>query len=221
MDAGNVSAIISAAAGLTGVLTGSLITFLKERRSERIKDEKDASYLAILVTTHLDRFANGCMHVSLDDGTAYGQPAGGSGRYRTTVAPPKFQPLDVAVEWKVLPKSLMYSILEIPAKQEHIESRLAGILEHDDNPYEQGEFFLSRQRDYAELGISVSEVVLTLRKHAELPIEVSLPGTWDRQTAMRDVIARVDSQRAAADRRFMDRMSETSAPGRKEGSEAS
>jgi hypothetical protein len=61
--------------------------------------------------SHLDRFANACLGVAHDDGTTYGAPAGKNGQHEVTVAAPEFKPLDIEVEWKVLPKDLMYDIL--------------------------------------------------------------------------------------------------------------
>jgi hypothetical protein len=77
MDTGNVSAIISALSGLAGVGIGAYLTHLREQHNAKIKDERDGSYLAILVSSHLDRFANGCWDCAFDDGTEYGQPVTG------------------------------------------------------------------------------------------------------------------------------------------------
>jgi hypothetical protein len=195
MDSGNVNAIISAVSGLVGVGTGALLTFLKDKRAERIKDKRNTSYLAILVVTHLDRFANGCLHVAYDDGTSEGQPAGRDGYYQTTVQSPEFAPLDIKVEWRVLPRKLMYDILEIPAKVEHLQNQLAGVMEFDDPP-DYGEFFWRRRRNYAELGLKVSAVAKRLREFAEMPIEEGIPGDWNRDVAMREVIEKVDKERA-------------------------
>lgn len=93
------------------------------------------TYLTILVASHLDSFANGCLRVALDDGTSEGRPAGNNGEYyQTTVSPPKFLPLAINVEWKVLPKDLMYAILQIPDKHEQIENQIAGIWDFDAPP---------------------------------------------------------------------------------------
>ncbi len=160
-----------------------------------------SAYLAILVVSHLDSFANGSLHVALDDGTWEGRPAGNNGEYySTTVKPPEFLPLDIKVEWKVLPRDLMYDILQIPDKREHIESRIAGIWEFDDPP-DYCEFFWARQRDYAELGLHVSAVAKKLRNHAKMPIEESPPGEWNREVAFQEVIDKADSERAAYEKR--------------------
>jgi len=201
MDSANLNAIISAVSGLTGVGIGALLTHLRELRAENIKDKRDTSYLAILVVTHLDRFANGCMSVAFDDGTSEGRPAGEDGVYhRTTVRPPEFAPLDINVEWRVLPRELMYDILEIPAKQEHLENQLSGVMEFDDPP-EYAEFFMHRRRNYADLGLKVSGVAKRLREFAQMRIEESIPGDWNRDAAMQEVIDKLDAERSAHDKR--------------------
>jgi hypothetical protein len=197
----HIAAIISAGAGIAGVILGNSFVAIKEYFVNRIKDEKDSSYLAILVVSHLDRFANGCMHVAFDDGTSEGRPASNNAEYhQTTLMPPEFKPLDIEVEWKVLPKDLMYDILQIPDKREHIENRHAGIWEFDDAP-DHGEFFWARRRDYAELGLHVSAVSKRLRKYAGMQIEEGPPGEWNRGVAMQEIIDKVDAERAAYENR--------------------
>ena len=193
MDSGNVSAIISAIAGLAGVTIGAFLTYLKNKHAERLKDRKDGAYLAILVVSHLDRFTNGCWYVALDDGTSEGHPAGGDGTHQATVKPPSFKPLEIAVEWKALPQDLMYDILQIPDMQDHLEYRLAnpGL----DDPPDYRDFFWTRKRDYAELGLHVSSVAKRLRRHAGMPIVESPPGEWNREVSLQEIIAQVDKER--------------------------
>ncbi len=212
MDSGNVSAIISAISGLAGVGVGALLTYLRELRVEEIKDKRDISYLAILVVAHLDRFANGCMSVAYDDGTSEGRPAGEDSIYhQITVKPPEFAPLDINVEWRVLPRKLMYDILEIPAKHEHLQNQLAGVMEFDDPP-DYTEFFWRRQRDYAELGLKVSAVAKELRRFAQMQIEEAKPGEWSREVAMQEVIDKIDALRAAYEKRQAESWATMEAP---------
>lgn len=211
MDSANINAIISAISGLAGVGIGALLTHLRELRSEKIKDERDTSYLAILVVTHLDRFADGCLSVAYDDGTSEGWPAGKDGVYQTTVRPPGFAPLDIRVEWRVLPRALMYDILEIPAKQELLENQLSSVWEHDDPP-EYADFFMHRQRDYADLGLKVSGIAKRLRQFAHMPIEEDVPGKWNRDVAMQEMITRLDAERAAYEKRQAESWAQTVAP---------
>lgn len=198
----HISSIITAGAGITGVLLGNFFVAIKEWAVTRKKDARDGAYLAILVVSHLDRFANGCLHVALDDGTDQGQPAGGNGEFhKPTVSAPEFSPLDIKVEWKVLPKDLMYEILQIPDKRDGIENRLAGILEFDYDPPDFPDYFWARRRDYAELGLHASAVAKKLRKHAGMPIKKPRLGEWNRDTAMQEVIDLIDAKRAEKDKR--------------------
>ncbi|WP_321965238.1 hypothetical protein [Paraburkholderia sp. J7] len=200
MDKGNVSAIISALAGISGVLLGGAITALKEWLIHRSRRKTETAYLAAIVVSHLDRFANACLHVALDDGTAYGQPAGENGEHEPTVTAPDFQPLDIDVEWKVLPQDLMYAILRVPDQREQIQNRIAGIAEFVATPPDHSEYFHARQRDYAELGLKVSELALRLRKHTGMPIETTHRDEWSRDNELRNVIERIDELEAAAAR---------------------
>ncbi|BCM07239.1 hypothetical protein MAFF241647_15960 [Ralstonia solanacearum] len=197
MDAGNTSAIISATAGISGVLLGNTFVALKEWLANKSKRKKDTAYLAIVVVSHLDRFANGCFYVALDDGTDQGEPAGRNGECQPTTKPPEFQPLDIDVEWKVLPQELMYPILRLPDQRERIQHRLAGITEFDNDYPDHTEYFWARRRDYAELGLQTSDLARRLRRLAGMPFDEPKPGEWCRDEELRDVIKKIDDARAA------------------------
>lgn len=199
MNDSHISAIISAGAGITGVILGNSFVAIKEWWKDRKKDQRDSAYLAILVVSHLDRFASGCWHVALDDGTSEGRPAGGE-YHQVTVRAPEFLPLEIRVEWKVLPKDLMYDILQISDKREHIENRLTGVWELDEPP-EYTDFFWARRRDYAELGLHVSAVAKKLRIYADMPVEASPPSDWNRDVSLQEVIDKIDAERAAYEKR--------------------
>ena len=201
MDTGNASAIISAAAGISGVLLGNGFSALKEWLIHRSKRQKDTAYLAIIVVSHLDRFANGCSNVAYDDGTECGWPAGGE-EYAATIKPPEFQPLDIEVEWKALPQDLMYAILRLPDQQEQIRIKLAGIAEYDDDYPEHTEYFWVRRSAYADLRLQASNLALRLRKHTGMPVEEPKPGEWCRDQGLREVIEKLDEERKAAEGRL-------------------
>ncbi|MNK17630.1 hypothetical protein D3C87_358220 [compost metagenome] len=201
MDSGNVSAIISACAGIGGVLLGNSFVTIKEVVTSRFKRKKDAEYLAIIVVSHLDRFVNGCLQVAHDDGTEEGIPAGNNGSYwARTVKEPTLDPLDIKVEWKSLPRNLMYAVLRIPDKQEHLTHQLSGIYEFDDFP-EYSDYFRARRHGYAELGLEVSAVSEKLRKHAGMPIDKLVPGVWSRERALREIMEKIVEERAAIKKR--------------------
>jgi len=201
MDTGNVSAIISAAAGISGVLLGNSFVAIKEILTNRSKARKDTAYLAIIVVSHLERFADGCSHVAYDDGTAYGAPAGKDGSCEATTKPPEFQPLDLDVDWRVLPRDLMYAILRLPSEREKIQSKLEGFSYDDDHPY-YTEYFWVRRREYACLGLHASALERCLRKHAGMPIDVPKPGDWCRDKALRNVVTEIDEKRQASAQRL-------------------
>lgn len=165
-----VNSAISASAGLVGVGLGGWLTSRREARQERDRVQREAHYLAALVVAHLDRFADGCMSVAFDNGTSEGLPAGDDGLYhKTTVQPPVFEPLELEVDWKVLPPMLMADILQLPFRVGQLESDLENIWQVD-MPPEYSDFFWSRQERYAELGLNVSELVQRLRAFAGLPV---------------------------------------------------
>jgi hypothetical protein len=130
----------------------------------------------------------------------YGRPAGENGCRRTTTKGAEFAPLDIKVEWKVLPKALMYAILEIPDKHEHLKNSLAGTYDFDDPP-DYVEYFWRRRNDYAELGLQVATIAKTLREHAGMPIVVPKEGDWNREVSMNQIIAKVNEESANCDRR--------------------
>lgn len=187
---------ISAAAGLGGVWLGGTLTGRREEKRENQRVAKESDYLAILVVAHLDRLANSCLHVALDDGTSEGRPAGEHGYYEPTVATPKFSPLSFEVDWKVLPQDLMYEILNLPYRIEQLESHVAGAWEFDDPP-DFAEFFWTRRYGFAELGLEVSALATKLRQHAHLPVAVAKDDEWNRDACLREQIQKVTTAKAS------------------------
>lgn len=187
--------VISALSGLCGVWLGGQLTSKREavREAERIR--KESSYLAILVVAHLDRFVNGCLEVSFDDGTSEGRPSGEDGRHQATTTAPSFDPLALSVDWKVLPAELMYGVLNIPYKTEKLQSHISGVWEFADPP-DYTDAFWARQHGYATLGLEVSALAKLLRKHADLPAETPAIGDWDRDDALRAQAAKIEKARA-------------------------
>lgn len=189
-----VQSVISAVSGLTGVWLGGRLTWKREEARERERNMKEASYLAILVVAHLDRLANACLHVALDDGTEEGRPAGTGGCWAPTVRAPVFDPLEFDVNWKALPADLMYDILGMPYRIERLEGHVAGVWEFDDAP-EYSEFFWARQFGYSVLGLEVSDLARRLREYAALPESPQEPGVWNRDDQLREQRDRVEQER--------------------------
>lgn len=163
--------LISSFIGLLGVALGGWIANSAAERKEKKRLVSESSYLAVLVLAHLDRFINSCLSVSFDDGTSNGRPANGD-YHEITIDAPMFDPLALAVDWKVLPKNFMYDILSIPHKTEQIERNLTALAEFAEPP-DFTDYFWSRQQDYAALGIEVFVIAKNLREYAGLPSEAS------------------------------------------------
>lgn len=198
-----VPTVISAASGLCGVWLGGWLTGAREQRREAERARKEASYLAILTVAHLDRFADGCLYVARDDGTAGGWPAGAQAYHAPTTTAPKFDPLSLDVEWKVLPTDLMFSVLNIPYQQEQMNSRLAGLAEFNDDPPEHTEWFWARRQGYAELGLAVSAIGRRLRVIAGLPSPVAEGEQWTREVQLKAELDEVVQARTAYEERML------------------
>ncbi|MBT9596664.1 MAG: hypothetical protein IV094_11825 [Vitreoscilla sp.] len=178
--------IITASIGLFGVLLGGLLTIGADQWARHRKKKEEQAYLAILVVSELDRFVNGCLSVARDNGTAYGRPAGDDQYYKPTVKAPEFAPLNIDVEWRVLPQDLLYAILAIPDKRKQLDSWIFGYTEHDDE--DGSDYIVERQLGYAELGLDVSGTARDLRAHAKLPIE---DGSNFRNDEFGEIIAKM------------------------------
>lgn len=178
-----VQSAITAVAGLGGVWLGGRLTWEREEKRERARELKEATYLAILVVAHLERFADSCLTVAFDDGTEEGRPAGSLGCWEPTVTPPIFDPLSFDVNWKALPSDLMYDILGMPYRIEQLEHDIAKVYE-DDGPPDYTEYFWERRRGWAVLGLEGTvknkAVYLALGIRADGRKEVL--GLWIEQT---------------------------------------
>lgn len=103
----------SAIFGLIGVTLGALLTVAREWWFQSRKNRKDAEYLSILMSCELERYMARCAEVVGDDGLSEGQ-RDEHGYCTIQVKVPKFEPLAFSVEWKSLPASLMFEILDLP-----------------------------------------------------------------------------------------------------------
>jgi len=185
VDLSFIPSVVSAASGLGGVWLGGYLTSKREAQKEHTRAKAEATYLAILVGAHLDRFIDSCISLAFDDGTFEGQPAGDDGiSHAPTESAPTFEPLSLGVEWKSLPPELMYGILNLPYKVEQLVSSLEPIAEYDFPDYT--EFFWERQIRFAELGLDVCNLNFQLKTHATLPIPDVAPRTRSRETVLQD-----------------------------------
>lgn len=153
--------------GLLGVVIGAMLTTRAQRRTEKLARQGEARYLAILVSAHLSRLARECRLVAYDNGTdEYGQPNGdhnGQPYDEPGVEAPKFDPLSIeGVNWKALDPELMRRVLETPLLLEETNRRLHQWLD-DSFPYWTSEWFLRRQLAYAQMAVTVVELMSDVR----------------------------------------------------------
>lgn len=193
-------AYISGAAGILGALLGTSIVWIKEVLIAGKKTKKDATYLAVIVGSHLERYANTCLAVAYDDGYDEGQPARGDGICGIVVDAPTIQPLDLEVEWRSIDAKLMYDILRIPDRQEQIH-RLLRSGGYDDPP-EHTAYFWERRQKFAELGIAVMEILIRLRKEAKLPGVDQWHVDADLKKSLQEALKKVADERDEAAKRI-------------------
>ncbi|QDC44765.1 hypothetical protein [Methylophilus medardicus] len=157
----------SAIIGLLGVIIGALITVFKDYYFQKKKDEKDAKYLATLVSFELERYASACADVVGDDGLCEGQPDA-NGFNSVQVPVPKFEPLLIKGEWTALPQDIMYEVLDLPHKAEAANDKIRSVCEFDVPP-DFSDCFEERQFQYANLGINALMLADKLKTHAGFP----------------------------------------------------
>lgn len=157
----------SAIFGLVGVALGALLTVAREWWFQSRKNKKDAEYLSILVSCELERYAARCAEVVGDGGLCEGQPDE-NGYSSIQVQTPKFEPHAVSVEWKSLPASLMYEVLDFPYKAELAAHSVSAAFEYAATPPDFSEGFEERQLQYACLGLAALELATKLRNHVEI-----------------------------------------------------
>lgn len=192
MDSGNVSAVISAVAGISGVLLGNAFVLVKDWWLKDQREKQDLSYSGVILIAHLDRFATDCLEVAMDDGTYQGQPAGKNEEWKVVKSVPVFKPNELEINWRLLPKELMYSIIRIPDQQDKLHGKLMSIQEFTYDPPDHAEFFWTRQRGYAVLGLQVSQAIQKLASYASLPQDHAVEGEWNRDIALSNLISRLD-----------------------------
>jgi hypothetical protein len=122
-----------------------------------------------------------------------GSPAGKDGEYRPTTRPPQFKPLEIDVDWRVLPKKLLFDIMAVPDEQAEIQAHLSHVQEYEYDPPDHPEYFWARRGKYAELGLRVSQIAHDLRKHAGMSVEKPEPQDWTRDHSLKQVIEDVEA----------------------------
>lgn len=192
-----IKTLLTGAVGLLGVWYGQR-NLIRKDAEQAAKEEElarhEKAYVASVAIEHLERYISACVDVAYDDGTAYGQPAGGNGYHQATTKEPKFDPHKLDVNWRILPPELIYDIFAIRSRQEHIQDYL-----HSpgfDDPPEYCDYFWTRRLLFAKHGQEVIEIARRLRKTGGLPEEVLTKGDWTRERAFAEVIEKAVADEA-------------------------
>ncbi len=190
--------------GLIGVILGVFLGILKDWLLQRRKTKKEYEYLTIRVACELDRFVYGCVDVVNDDGTSFGQ-YDKDGYARIQVVPPIFNPYDIDVEWKSLPHTLMYKILNFPNMLEKANQTITSRFDYVASPpyYEEG--FEERQFQYSQLGICASELSTKLRNYGKLPT-IDFSEDWNPNKILSQRLNQIQTQRKAREKFYVESM---------------
>ena len=194
---------------LLGVVLTVFLNALKELWFQKGKNKKDLEYLTIRISSLLDIFVSSCADVVADDGLCFGQ-ADERGCRSIQVKTPNFDPLEIDVEWKSLPRSLMYEILSFPNLILEANHRIAGEFEYSSSPPDYEEGFEERQFQYAKLALKADELSERLRRAGKLPINTELnTDEWNVIKWMSEKIEEVEKsrhERAENQRRMLEEL---------------
>jgi hypothetical protein len=196
----------SAIFGLVGVLLGGGLTIFKDWWIAIRKEKKEAEYLSIRVSCALEAFLARCAEVVGDDGLSEGR-TDDRGYHKVQVEAPKFEPELLPVEWKSLPTSLMYEVLNFPNLIDAARGRVSYVSEWEADPPEYHEFFEERQLQYGKLGLEAYRLADALRRHTGLP-GYKVQAEWDPRRFMEEHIAKIEALRADRLKKSRDRASE-------------
>lgn len=179
----------SAIFGLVGVIIGAALTTAKEVWFDHRRQKKDATFLSIQVVFMLDRFISECISITRDDGLSYGS-RDKDGCKVPQVKRPTFDPKSIDAEWKCLPPSLMYDILNLPLLIEKSNDYIDAVMEYQAGPPDYEEFFDARIVEFSELGLQSLKLSETLRENSKLPNSPESEDGWSR----REILAKAKVQ---------------------------
>lgn len=187
--------MIEAIIGLVGVVVGSAITITRDSWATWRAHRREGSYSAIRLIGMLEEYADRCIDVVYDDGTAEGRPAGrtseGQEYHKAQVTAP--DPLDYPddIGWRSLPEALMHRTIALPNKarstNRHVQAASGW-----GTPPDYREIFEPRQMGYAQLGLDALEIANDLRAHFGISAESrdNLNPDWNPIDALRERISR-------------------------------
>ncbi|MEG3753912.1 hypothetical protein [Psychromonas arctica] len=147
-----------------GGVVGFSLTLLKDSIAMKKAKSVDSNYLAIVVSTSLERFIAGCCEVVCDK-----RFIDQNGYTHSKVSTPSFDPLLLDVEWKVLPPALLYKLLSLPEHINEANVYIGSVSDHVASPPDFDEYFEARVNKYSYLGLQAIKMSEELRELGNLP----------------------------------------------------
>ncbi|MGK8665303.1 hypothetical protein [Serratia marcescens] len=173
-----ITGVLSAGAALGGVW---LTHYFARRREERAVAAKLASeryFIATELVFKLEDFAEACAAAAQDEGKPDER-----GYWRATTRVPPLEFDDVTGDWRALPASVMYRVLEFHVLQPEASGAIDHAFDHDSPPdYSWG--FRERQYQYARLGLRALFLAKRLRKITGMPSSRLDKYDWSPQKKM-------------------------------------
>lgn len=153
-----ITAVSTIAAALGGVSLTHRFTRKREQAAAERKIAADRYFIATELVFKLEDYAAICAAVAEDDGEPDER---GYSRAISRVQPLEFD--DVTGDWRALPASVMYRVLEFHVLQPEASGAIAHAFEHDSPPdFSWG--FRERRYHYARLGLRALFLAKRLRK---------------------------------------------------------
>lgn len=190
----------SAIIGLIGVVLGSMIAVAKEFVTTFFERKRNARYAAIRIICILDEYAQKCVDVVSDDGTACGRPAGrtssGEEYYDPQAEQPRPPLYPEDIDWKSISKGLLYRILMLPNTARETDRYISNSAEHS-GPPDNEEVFEARQEGYANLALEALALAADLRKEYGLPKTTvkALNPDWNTKRYLEDKKKEIDTEK--------------------------
>lgn len=151
--------------GLAGVIVGALLAPLIDLWRESRGRKRRASYLAIRVVCILDRFVEGCVDVSYDNGGERDR----DGYVSPQTPHPTLTKYSDDIDWSSISSTMAFELLSLPNQIEAANQSIQYVADHDANPPDYEEVFEARQEQFSILGLEAIRLTRILRQQFSLP----------------------------------------------------
>lgn len=174
----NITAVSTITAALGAVSLTHRFTRKREQAAAEQKIAADRYFIATELVFKLEDYAAICAAVAEDDGEPDER---GYSRAISRVQPLEFD--DVTGDWRALPASVMYRVLEFHVLQPEASGAIAHAFEHDSPPdFSWG--FRERRYHYARLGLRALFLAKRLRKITGMPSSRLDKYDWSPQNTL-------------------------------------